>query len=610
MSDARPLAEAVELGGDPLLSLRTRVLRVTLAILALAVPGVAVLIVLASLRSGTFDDIVVGLSLYTLVFPLLWFLRRRLGFRISAVCVIAALTLTAFFVEARGGVAAGNVLLNALVLTLSAILFGRRGALVSLLAVVVLFVAAGLLVLGQVMPPVELSMWDPSRVSFWVRESAAFAMFATALVLIPVYVIDRLATEAKRLQRLAEAEREQLVALARAEREREQERERRLEALKALEQSRKIEALARLAGGIAHDFNNSLTVIMGAAAEIGAEAPPAENEGNARAIREAAERAAELTRGLLALGQGQVSNPRPVSLQTFLNRLGPALRRLLPGDITLDMTIPPAGVAVEVDPTDLERALLNLVINARDAMPRGGKLAIGCALRGDGVAEHQGRVALTVADTGVGMAPEMLDRIFEPFFTTKTPGIGTGLGLATVQAFVKESRGEVLVRSAPDTGTTFTLLLPACAEPAAPEKEPPAVPRERLAATSARRVLLVEDHEGVRTSMARTLARAGFEVTEAGDGDQAMALLARDSEFSLLCVDGIMPGVPTSVIIERAQQYPSMRILLCSGYLPEDLLRRGVRTGRYAYLQKPYSPDELLTAVQAALATSSPAPGA
>jgi signal transduction histidine kinase/ActR/RegA family two-component response regulator len=600
MSDTSPEAVFDRTAGDPLRAVRARVLRSALAILAIAVPAVAVIVVVADLAGHRFNAIAAVLAAYTLTFPLLWLLRRRLGHRRSAISLLALLALTAFLVEARGGVAAGSILVDALALTLGAVFFGRRGALFAWAAVVGLFVLAAAIVLGRVGPPIPVLMWDPTRPAYWVREVVGLGLLATALVVVQVYVIERLATETRRLEQLAESERRQRETLEQLEHDREREREQRLQTLKALEESRKIEALARLAGGIAHDFNNALTVIMGAASEIGAGTAPADNEAHARAILESAQHGAELTRSLLALGHAQVGKARPVSMAAFLDRLAPAFRRVLPADVTLDVEVAPGGTNVEVDPGGLERALLNLVINARDAMPRGGRLSIRCAAAEEG--DHPG-VAITVSDSGVGMAPDMVAHIFDPFFTTKSPGQGSGLGLATVRAFVEEARGTVQVGSVPGEGTTFTLMLPGLRSGSVPaeEAEGPGAAETQQAAVA--RVLLVEDHDPVRASMARALTRAGFLVTQAADGDQAVAILDRPGAFEVLCVDGVMPGVPTSAVIDHAErERPGIRVLLCSGYLPEDLLRRGVRAGRYAYLQKPFTAAELVASVRGVLA--------
>jgi CheY-like chemotaxis protein len=203
------------------------------------------------------------------------------------------------------------------------------------------------------------------------------------------------------------------------------------------------------------------------------------------------------------------------------------------------------------------------------------------------------------------MSEETLEHLFEPFFTTKPTGEGTGLGLATVHAFAKDSEGDVRVKSRVGAGTTFTLLFPAvvAAESGRPASERPL---PKLAKAGAK-VLVVEDREDVRVAMVKTLEEAGFSVTSASDGDAALTVLSKQQDFSVLCIDGVMPGATTGQVIERAERVaPLMRVLLCSGYLPEDLLRRDIAMGRYAFLQKPFSGRELLTAVHGLFETPTP----
>jgi|GEM_PF-3897045 len=592
--------------GDALQSLRERVLRGALNVLAFAVPSISLIIIIASLRSGTFDPTTMVLSAYTLAFPLLRLLHRRLGFRASAIALLVLLAFTGFVVEARGGVGTGNILVNALVLLLGALFFGKRGAAGGLLVVVLLFVLAGFLVVTGRVPPVTAEMWDSAKVSFWFRESVALVLMGVAITIAQVYIVERLATEARRLEGLVAHEQRQRLALERAEREHKHEREQRVRAQRALEESRRIEALARMAGGIAHDFNNSLTVIMGAAGDIYGASSLADAGEHAREIVQAARHTAELTRQLLTLGRRQVAQPQPVRLAALFERLRTSFRRVLPDDIVLDMELPAADLVAHTDPTDLERALFNLVLNARDAMPNGGRLGIRCDGKdvSDGdMGLSPGRYAeISVVDTGEGMSPETIEHVFEPFFTTKAVGTGAGLGLATVYAFAKESGGILRVESTPGAGATFTLLLPESASDATVTTATPTESGDAVAVPASHRVgvsvLVVEDNPTVRDNMVKVLRRDGFQVTEAADGDQAVRLIAERLEFSVLCIDGVMPGASTREVIERAErQCSSLKVLLCSGYLQEELLRRGVATGRYAFLPKPFSAQELVAAV-------------
>jgi signal transduction histidine kinase/CheY-like chemotaxis protein len=603
MAEKSGEAGAGDAGGDALRSLRQRVLHGALNVLAVAVPGISLVIIIASIHRQTFDSATMVLSAYTLTFPLLRLLHARLGFRISAIALMVLLALTAFFVEARGGVGVGNVLLNALVLLLGALFFGRLGAALGLLVVIALFVLAGVLVLTGSVPPITAYMWDPTNFTFWIRQITSLVLVGLAIAVTQVYVVERLATEARSFQGLAAREQQQRLALESSEREREYEREQRMRAQEALEESRRIEALARLAGGIAHDFNNSLTVIMGAAEAVTIAQSPQDAAASAREIMQASRRAAELTRQLLTLGRRQVSQPRAVPMAPLFERLRTAFCRVLSDDIVLDMEAPSEDLVAHLDATDLERALFNLVVNARDAMPRGGKLSI----RGgwdstavDDAGSAKGRyVEVTVSDTGEGMSREILDHIFDPFFTTKSIGHGTGLGLATVYAFATGSGGSLRVESTLGAGSTFTLLLPASADGVVPSEAVLASSPSGKEVRAGTRVLVVEDDPEVRGNMVKTLVGEGFQVDQAADGDSAIALIEEQPGFSLLCIDGVMPGIATGEVIKRAQgRWPSLRVLLCSGYVHEDLLRRGVAAGRYAFLQKPFSAQDLLSAVR------------
>jgi CheY-like chemotaxis protein len=318
-------------------------------------------------------------------------------------------------------------------------------------------------------------------------------------------------------------------------------------------------------------------------------------------IVRAAQRSAELTRQLLTLGRQQITKPQPVSIGGLLERLHAAFRRVLPSDVVLFVETPADDLTAHVDPAQLERALLNLVLNARDAMPSGGRLRIEAL--GENVANdhprlaERGYVALLVADNGRGMDSETLERIFEPFFTTKEEGAGTGLGLATVYAFAKESGGDVEVYSTPGSGTTFKLLLPASTADALLAHASPA---PELAPVSRRgRILVVEDRADVRANMVKILAHHGFDVAEAADGDRALEMLAERTNTAVLCIDGVMPGAGTASVIERARKLaPGIRVLVCSGYVPEELLRRGVIAGEYSFLPKPFSALELIASVR------------
>jgi signal transduction histidine kinase/ActR/RegA family two-component response regulator len=581
---ARPSPTAV-LGAasveDTLLLLRTRVLLVALNILAVTMPLICVFLAAQTYRAGTFNLSTLVLCSWGLVFPALRLVRSRLSFHRLALWLLTVLLVSAAMVAVRGGLTVGSVAVSVLLILLATLFFGRRGAVLALTAVVVVIVGSGVLVLQSFVAPIDHDLWDPMNVTVWLRQAMILILLGTAMAATELYVVERLAHQVAVHKILAE-QREQ--------------------AQRALEQSRRIEALARMAGGVAHDFNNALTVIVGGAemAKLRRNFPDEVEECLDEVLR-AAGGAADLSRRLLMLGRQHIAKPRPTSIADLFTRLQAPMRRVLAEDVQLVVNAADRDLIALVDEAELERALLNLVLNASEAMPRGGTLTI--TWRSDYVAGTSGRLAggpyvsISVSDTGPGMDRETLDRIFDPFFTTKGEKGGTGLGLATVYAFAKESRGAVDATSTPGQGTTITLLLP---ETAAPPDQPvaaePPAPAVSLAAGT--RVLVVEDRPDVRASMARILAHHGFEVSETSDGDGALQKLADGERFALMCIDGVMPGLETATVIERARGLaPWMPVLVCSGHVQEELLRRGISAGRYAFLSKPFSAQQLLASV-------------
>lgn len=376
-----------------------------------------------------------------------------------------------------------------------------------------------------------------------------------------------------------------------------------------LRASQKLEAIGRLAGGVAHDFNNILTVISGNA-ELLARALPAEgSEGIVLGeIREAAERAAALTRQLLAFSRSQVLAPQVVALDEVVRRVETMLRRLIGEDVQLVCELPAEPLHVLVDPGQIEQVIVNLAVNARDAMPRGGQLAIvSDALTIDeATSQHHADVEagsyarLVVRDNGCGMSPAVRDRIFEPFFTTKPQGQGTGLGLATVFGILAQSGGHIEVESEEGVGTTFRILLPLVGPPAAAAGAPRIVPGERRGGET---ILLVEDEPGVRRLARIALERSGYTVLVATDGRDAMALTEAHSDgIDLVVTDLVMPEMGGRELAEALRaRWPRIGVLLMSGYVEDDLVRHGVVEAEVAFLHKPFSLAELTSRVRSLL---------
>jgi two-component system cell cycle sensor histidine kinase/response regulator CckA len=359
--------------------------------------------------------------------------------------------------------------------------------------------------------------------------------------------------------------------------------------------SQKVGAVGRLAGGVAHDFNNVLTAIKGLTQLVLLDVPAGDPMADElREIDRATDRAAALTRQLLSFTRREARRPRQVDLNAVVAGMAGMLRRLIRENVELVLAPAAAPLAVWADPGELEQVLLNLVVNARDAMPAGGRLLVETAhLPGpDG-----GRALLRVRDSGVGIPPEVRARIWEPFFTTKEAGKGTGLGLATVAGIVRRSGGTIEVESEPGSGTSFGILLP-CLEPAAASE-----PASEEAAPAAGRetVLVVDDDDGVRRLTRMVLERYGYTVIAAAGGGQALRAAARhEGPLHLLVTDVVMPGIGGPELAEElASSFPELRVLYISGYPDEDLSEQRIPAGRM--VRKPFSPQRLALAVREAL---------
>jgi PAS domain S-box-containing protein len=367
-------------------------------------------------------------------------------------------------------------------------------------------------------------------------------------------------------------------------------------------QAQKMEGVGQLAGGIAHDFNNLLTVISSYADMLAQSFPEGdERVEDATAISNAAARSAELTRQLLAFSRQQVLQPRVLDLNEVIADVQKILGRLLREDIEIATVFAPTLGAILADPGQVEQVIVNLAVNARDAMPKGGTLTITTAnVELDATYADAQRTmepglytVLTMTDTGIGMEADVRRRIFEPFYTTKELGKGTGLGLATVYGIVKQSNGYVWVDSEPGRGATFTVYLPQVqggAEPIAPSSA-----TATAAVGGHETILLVEDEEGVRKLTLKVLQRLGYTVLTATNGEEALNVLEqRGASIDLVITDVIMPKLAGHDLAERlSQRYPRCRVLFMSGYAPDAIGRHRVLDKRTAFLPKPFSPTGL-----------------
>jgi signal transduction histidine kinase/ActR/RegA family two-component response regulator len=381
------------------------------------------------------------------------------------------------------------------------------------------------------------------------------------------------------------------------------------EAEAQLIQSQKLEAIGRLAGGIAHDFNNLMSIIISYtdfAIETLRHSNPIRDD--LMEVRRAGRRAAELTRQLLAFSRRQVLDPEVIDLNAVVAGMEGMLRRLLGEDIEITFRPEDGLDGVMADPGQIGQVLMNLAVNARDAMPRGGRLAIETANvdldenyshRHD-IVEPGRYVALTVSDTGCGMEPEVAQRIFEPFFTTKELGKGTGLGLSTAYGIVKQSGGYIWVYSEPGLGTTFKIYLPRISGPATHDSLAPALDS---AVSGTETVLVVEDEEAVRRLAQRILFRAGYLALGANGGEEALALArGHAGRIHLLLTDVVMPGMGGRELAERlVEERPGLRVLYMSGYTGEMVLHHGVLENDRRFLGKPFSAPDLLRKVRETL---------
>jgi signal transduction histidine kinase/ActR/RegA family two-component response regulator len=374
-------------------------------------------------------------------------------------------------------------------------------------------------------------------------------------------------------------------------------------------QSQKMEAVGRLAGGVAHDFNNLLTVITGYSDLLLCGFDLSEHQRSAlEQIRRSAERGGGLTNQLLSFSRRQPMETKTVHINELVMHIEKMLRRLIGEDIEL-VVIPAAGTdAVEADPGRLEQVIMNLAVNARDAMPTGGKLTVETAavtLGEDFYAKQlgvtPGRYAvLSISDTGVGMDETTLSHLFEPFFTTKKVGRGTGLGLATAYGIVRQSHGAIHFESEPGKGTTAHVYLPLSPEPG---KKSLGGDRERFAPGGAETVLVVEDEARVRKLIVDVLSLQGYKVVEATRGEEALRFCkARKGAIDLAVLDVVMPEINGPDLAKQIKPLcPGMRLLFISGYTDEAVLHHGIPESGAAFLQKPFLPDALLRKVREVL---------
>ena len=510
------------------------------------------------------------------------------------------------------GVTPNIVFFTIVLLSTTSLFFGARAG---MMLVIGMFLAQTLIAWGWVtgrlpafMPSARATQMftDYTEPLVWLRVLVIGILMQGGLVVLMRFVLSDL-NEALRqsnntLQKLA-VEQEYR---ARAE-------EGRLKAELAVRESQKFDALGRMASGVAHDFNNALCVMKGWSSLLLEDTSDPLVRDAMGDIKRATDNAAQLTHHLLAFSRNDPAKREVANLAEMVQLEARTLRRLLPQDI--DVTAETGGsVHVRLGRGQLQEIILNLAINARDAMPQGGRLIFRArTVETTGPAgQAAGRYArLDVIDTGSGMDQATKARIFEPFFTTKAPGKGTGLGLAMVYGTVSGAGGWIDVESAPGRGTTFTIYLPAVA--ATEIHIPP--PLTAILNPTRCRVLVVDGQTEIRLLVERILAREGFPVIAVANGTEALAAMEGPAgRFGLLITEGIISGASTTEIIERALQAdPDCRVVIASAHLPDQLLQRGVETGSYILLAKPFDASQLREAVNEAIGRKSvaaPAAGA
>jgi two-component system cell cycle sensor histidine kinase/response regulator CckA len=378
-------------------------------------------------------------------------------------------------------------------------------------------------------------------------------------------------------------------------------------------QATKMQAIGQLAGGVAHDFNNILTAIIGHCDLMMMRHTPGDSDyDDIQQIKSNSNRAAGLTRQLLAFSRQQTLRPQTLQLPDIVADVSNLLKRLLGENVRLEVNHGRSLGPVRADPGQLEQVIVNLAVNARDAMPGGGTLSIQTyAVPASRVRDMRSDIlpvadytALRVSDTGHGIPPDVLSKIFEPFYTTKEVGKGTGLGLSTVYGIVKQSGGFIFAESNPGQGASFVIYLPVHAvQPEDKVPERPRVPERRVDTWGTGTILLVEDEDMVRAVAERALTRQGYKVLTAADGEQALDVLAGGETIDLMISDVVMPNMDGPTMVAQARRtHPDLPVLFMSGYA-EEQLRKSIDIANVSFLPKPFSVQQLAEAARETLAS-------
>jgi signal transduction histidine kinase/ActR/RegA family two-component response regulator len=579
--------------------LRLRIVNSSIRLSAFSAPFISLLVVFAAIVSGESNLRILVLSVAPLIFPVLFFLKDRLSLEVKGSLFLGLLLLIGCLVLFRGGISIAQAILQMWVLLLAGLIFGVRGVVTALAINLTGFAIAGYAMTSGLAPPISEVMWDPALPYVWIRSGVIMTLFGGSSAVAVAIIVTQLDQKAEQLRNSLAREQEQRLALETVEKDY-------LQAQNDLADAQRIEALGKMASGVAHDFNNSLTIIMGSA-EIAQLDPSntAQVEKSLKSIVRASGNAAELTRSLLRFGRKDPTKKSIVEIKSFIAALAESLGRLLPADVDLRISdAEPANIFI--DKTELEQALFNLVVNSKDAIKGAGEISIGSKCLT--LSSNQGDlssgeyVVISVSDDGTGIKKELKSRVFDPYFSTKKTGSGKGLGLSLLQGLIKDMDGHIQMESEYGQGTTISLFIP-IAQPEESTPELPSVNELMQIDTKELSILLVEDNTEVLATTGATLSRAGFRIFQCADGNSAMTAIEQEkNQFDLLCVDGVIPGVSSAQVIESFKtNHPNSPIVICSGYIEEELIIRGIKTGELVYIRKPYRSQELISTIYAAL---------
>lgn len=580
--------------------LRLRIANSAIRITSFAAPLISLLLLLISFIDNDEFKIRNWFFLASpLLFAILFLINDRLSLKVKGTLYLGLMLLIGQILLFRGSVAIAQASLQLWILLFAGLMFGVRGVFVTLLISLTGIAVAGYAVTAGLSAPIADTFWNPALPNIWIRGAFILVLFGSSCAVAIAGIVNQLEQETIKLRQSLAREQAQRQALELAESENQR-------AQSALADAQRIEALGKMASGVAHDFNNSLTIIMGSA-EIAQLNPSntAQIEKSLKSIVRASTNAAELTRSLLSFGRKDPTKKTVVEIKSFIAALTESLSRLLPDDVNLHISdAEPANIFI--DKTALEQALFNLVANSKDAIVGAGEISIGSkclTLDGNKGELPPGEyVVISVSDDGAGIQQDMKTRIFEPYFSTKEIGASKGMGLALLQSLIEDIQGHVELESEYGQGTTISLFIPV-AQPKKTKAAPPSIEELMQADIKNLSVLLVEDNAEVLATTADTLSQTGFKVFQCADGSAALTAIAKTgSKFDLLCIDGVIPGASSAQVIESFKNnHPNSPIVVCSGYIEEELIVRGIKTGDLGYVRKPYRSQELINTIYSAL---------